>query len=247
MANRYGNPTPAVIYKELSKYSVQDMMLWNITAHQPSRLAWWMTSLWLLYGEVYPTHEGMQLKLNANSIEEIKNSLAIIINMWKLFRYDAKQHRYTPVKLPKETSQQFKLRVQRTIRKQVRIWWIVRDLVETYRNNKSIARDKPTPHSNAQFMEQTQCGEQTLTRYLKQITVEYEYALRYSSNGRGQISYFVRPDYDDRSPRMERYMLHKPTRQRRDGKKPVLVPVSKELLKRLEPMRAQFQYRVTER
>lgn len=227
MANKYGNPTNDDIRAGLERgRPIVDLMLWNTTPDQGSRLAWWFTNLWLLYGEVNPKLETIKLKVNADTIEELKrNGLWKVLGKWKLFRYDDKEHRYLAVKPPKETKAQFKLRVQRTISKQVALWWIVRDLVEVIgKDGKGYPRPVPTPHTNQEFMDQVQCTEQTVTRYVNQVTSEeeWEYCIRLRGNGKGKASYFVRHGYEDLWPQTDRYPVHK-IRHRKAGHKGLVV------------------------
>jgi hypothetical protein len=234
MANKYGNPTPKIVKDGLARgYSIDKMMIWNTDPEQASRLAWWMASLWLLYRKVNLTLDRIMLGLNAASIEEVNESLRIIIKVWKLFWYDEKKRRYYPNKPVKETDKQFYDRVQQTVRKQVRIWWIVSNLIEMFRDEKSVSRLKPSPHSNKEFMAQARCSEQTVTRYLNQVTQNgfgyalhfggngkgqksFGYAHRFAGKGEGQKSYFVRPDHDPHIIHNldQRYKEHKSTHQR---------------------------------
>jgi hypothetical protein len=216
MANKYANPTNQMIHAGLEKgYPIQDMMLWNTTTDQGSRIAWWFANLYLLYHDVNPKLETIKLKVNAQSIEELKrNGLWKVLGKWKLFRYDDKEHRYHPNLLPKETDKQFKLRVQRTISKQVALWWVVRDLVEVIgKDGKGHPRPVPSPHTNIEFMQQVLCTEQTVTRYVNQVTseTEWEYCLRLRGNGKGKASYFVRHDAEELLPGIDRYPFHKTT------------------------------------
>jgi hypothetical protein len=198
-------------------------MIWNTDPDQASRLAWWMVSMWWGYGAVHATLEQMKLAINADSIEEVERSLWIMTKKWKLFEKDKNKSTWYAVKKKSEKEDQVKLRVQRTIRKQIALWWVERDLVEEYRKDgNAYPRDVPSVHTNKQFMDQVQCTEQTVTKYLTQTDEEhFGYVLRFGGNGskgnrKGSKSYFVRPDYDpDMIYNLEqRYGEHKPTHQR---------------------------------
>jgi hypothetical protein len=82
MANKYGKPTPEIIYAGLTEHnhSLQDMMIWNNTKHwdQPSRLAWLMTSYYVRYKKIRLSRTEMKLALNAESTKSIKDSLSIL-------------------------------------------------------------------------------------------------------------------------------------------------------------------------
>ena len=220
MANRYGQPTHDIIEAGLERgRPIHDLLLWNTTGCEGSRIAWWFTSLLLLYGEVNPKLETIKLKVNAASIAELKGNrkgLWKVLKKWKLFRYDTKNHRYIAIKQRQETDEEFKLRVQRTISKRVALWWVVSDLVEEIRKDgKPYPRPTPTPHTNKEFMEQVQCTEQTVTRHVNEITDPWgwEYCLRLRGNGNGKASYFVRHDYETLFPSMA-HPAHKATHRK---------------------------------
>ena len=217
MATRYAHPNKHIVLSGLKKgHSILDMMRWNTDWHQPSRLAVRMICLWQLYHKVYFTLDTAQRWLNAPSPESVKDSLKYIEHEFELFHYDKKKEHFVPIKPAKETDAQFKLRMQRTIRNQVALGWVVRDLIEQYgTDGKAWPRVEISPHTNREFMEQVQCTEQTVTRYVNQMVEVEGYALRYEGNGRHK-SYFVRPDHEEHEemqPDMDaRYFPHKPTR-----------------------------------
>jgi hypothetical protein len=246
MAKKYAHPTKDIVLSGLKKgHSILDMMLWNEDWHEPSRAAVKMTSLWLLYHEVYFKLDTMLHWTNAPDIQSVKDSLEIVEDKFKLFGYSKRKRLFLPIR-PKETDEQLKLRMQRTIRNRVALGWVVRDLIEQYGNDKKAhPRVVISSHTNREFMDQVRCSEPTVTRYLNQM-VEEGYVLRYEGNGRKK-SYFVRPDrdedYEEMMPNMDsNYEPHKPTHPspaQREAWEADSQPLDKELLDRL--LRRQMQ------
>ena len=133
--------------------SIRDKILADTRLHLPSRLAWSMTDVSSVSGDVFMSLRTMNQNLGASQTE-IESAVRTVARQWKLFRWDRTSRSYRRALQDHETSPEFKNRVQRTIHLTVGISWVLRDLLEEFDDRGRVVLRGPAPHTNEQFADQ---------------------------------------------------------------------------------------------
>lgn len=156
--------------------------------HQASRLAWRMTELAWKSGLVTMSLKRMRQEMCAGSIDEIKRSLDTITKKWGLFRWDAKAGGYVRLLRSGESSDDFKERVQQTVRTKVGVAWILSDITSSF---------NPAPHTNDDFAKELNYHPTRIGLVIKEVLEHVGYFKRAGGDGRGNKSYYTLANRDD--------------------------------------------------
>jgi hypothetical protein len=181
--------------------SLKGLIWHDVRLHLPSRLVWHMTEVSSRSKQSYVTRKTMAEKMSASD-GEIARALRTITRQWRLFRWDLTERAYFRILRSRESSKQFKTRVQRTINVPVGICWILRDLVEEVAEDGRQYFRKAAPHSNEQFSKQLGCHPMSVSRCLDYV-LRLGYFRRY--NRKKNKPMYVHFDFFDNEIFDEKY------------------------------------------
>jgi hypothetical protein len=199
MAKKYADPVGWVLLDGLKNGRSLLQLLWGTTKFNgPSTLAVYMDTITYRSGEAWPRLATLAFLLNAD-IPTVRKWLNDPL-IKGLFEKDPKGWTWRPLYKGREE-------IRKRIQADVAVRWILSDITEISVKKdgeiRYVSPDRPAPHSNKQFMEETGRTEPTITRCLDKAAEEDQFIIRVKRHNKGKMSLFIRPDNQFMIEKME--------------------------------------------